>query len=187
MRGFATFIIDVLNEAKRRCVTLVSFPMCNLVCRIICSVYAELLPSAIFFADYYAFLFHWRTCCRYYGLPLKSDSEESAENLSKKVVGSMEHSNINSLGPSELVSSRFIGLLIAFDCVSSETVRAVKIVRILCSFSEQLVLLLSSLIVLSCVTSFTEEGNRDYDEVADSFQNGKWRASGSTRLTFPLF
>uniref|UniRef100_A0A915PQ10 Arf-GAP domain-containing protein n=1 Tax=Setaria digitata TaxID=48799 RepID=A0A915PQ10_9BILA len=87
MRGFATLIIDVLSEAKRR----------------------------------------------YYGLPLKNDADDSTENLIKKASSSADHLNISSMGTSEYIAS--------------------------CS----------------------EEGYRDYDEVADSLQNGKWRISGSTR------
>ncbi|VDK64482.1 unnamed protein product [Onchocerca ochengi] len=86
MRGFATLIIDVLSEAKRR----------------------------------------------YYGLLLKSDTDDSAENLLKKTSDSVDHL-ISSMGTSEYIAS------------------------------------------------FSEEGYRDYDEVADSLRNGKWRTSGSTR------
>ncbi|KAL3982297.1 putative GTPase activating protein for Arf family protein [Acanthocheilonema viteae] len=81
MRGFATLIIDVLSEAKRR----------------------------------------------YYGLPLKSDTDDSTENLLKKTSDSADRLNVSSMGTSD------------------------------------------------------EEGYRDYDEVADSLRNGKWRISGSTR------
>ncbi|CAG9539715.1 unnamed protein product [Cercopithifilaria johnstoni] len=87
MRGFATLIIDVLSEAKRR----------------------------------------------YYGLPLKSDTDDSAENLLKKTSDSVDRLNVSSMGTSEYIAS------------------------------------------------FSEEGYRDYDEVADSLRNGKWRTSGSTR------
>uniref|UniRef100_A0AAF5PHQ3 GTP-ase activating protein for Arf containing protein n=1 Tax=Wuchereria bancrofti TaxID=6293 RepID=A0AAF5PHQ3_WUCBA len=87
VRGFATLIIDILSEAKRR----------------------------------------------YYGLPLKNDTDDSAENLLKKTSDSMDRLNISSMGTSEYI------------------------------------------------TSFSEQDYRDYDEVADSLQNGKWRTSGSTR------
>ncbi|KAM3726083.1 ARF GTPase-activating protein [Dirofilaria immitis] len=70
---------------------------------------------------------------RYYGLPLKGDTDDSAENLLKKASDSVDHLNISSMGTSEYI------------------------------------------------TSFSEEGYRDYDEVADSLRNGKWRISGSTR------
>ncbi|VDO28342.1 unnamed protein product [Onchocerca flexuosa] len=87
VRGFATLIIDVLSEAKRR----------------------------------------------YYGLLLKGDTDDSAENFLKKASDSVDHLNISSMGTSEYIAS------------------------------------------------FSEEGYRDYDEVADSLRNGKWRTSGSTR------
>ncbi|VDN05646.1 unnamed protein product [Thelazia callipaeda] len=86
MRGLATLIIDILNEAKRR----------------------------------------------YYGLPLKNDIDDS-ENLPKKPSNSGDHFIAGSIGTSEYI------------------------------------------------TSMSEEGYRDYDEVADSLQNGKWRTSSSTR------
>uniref|UniRef100_A0A183E8L7 GIT domain-containing protein n=1 Tax=Gongylonema pulchrum TaxID=637853 RepID=A0A183E8L7_9BILA len=58
MRAFATLIIDVLNEAKRR----------------------------------------------YYGLPLSCDTDDSMETLSRKPANSVEHSNANSVGVSEMLT-----------------------------------------------------------------------------------
>ncbi|VDO54338.1 unnamed protein product [Brugia timori] len=66
-------------------------------------------------------------------MPLKNDTDDSAENLLKKTSDSMDRLNISSMGTSEYF------------------------------------------------TSFSEQDYRDYDEVADSLQNGKWRTSGSTR------
>ncbi|EJD76064.1 GTP-ase activating protein for Arf containing protein, variant [Loa loa] len=87
MRRFATLIIDVLNEAKRR----------------------------------------------YYGLLPRSDTDDSSDNLLKKTSDSVDRLNVSSMGTAEYVAS------------------------------------------------FSEEGCRDYDEVADSLRNRKWRTSESTR------
>lgn len=50
--------------------------------------------------SYYCFL---GFIFRYYGLPLKYDTDESAENLSKKPSNSLDYSNVNSMGVSEYV------------------------------------------------------------------------------------
>lgn len=49
---------------------------------------------------------------RYYGLPLKSDTDDSAENLLKKTAESVDRLNVSSIGTSEYV---FMYLRVVYD------------------------------------------------------------------------
>lgn len=106
MRGFATLIIDVLNEAKRRLGKKSGFVFSIqflLYVFVITQFHVEKIPRVCHCKVIEKDSWFLEMRSRYYGVPLKGNAGDSVENILKGTSNSMDHLNVSSMGNSEYV------------------------------------------------------------------------------------